>query len=58
MSYIVTRPLGASWADYISKPANVGGLNLGDGQTAAVFAVAVAILVGYLTLARPDIQPN
>ncbi len=56
MSYIVTRPLGASFADYISKPKNLTGLNFGDGQTALVFAVAVLILVTYLTIAKPDIQ--
>jgi uncharacterized membrane-anchored protein len=56
MSYIVTRPLGASFADYISKPKNTGGLNFGDGPTAVVFAVAVFVLVSYLALARPDIQ--
>jgi len=56
MSYIVTRPLGASFADYISKPKNLSGLNFGDGPTAIVFALAVFVLVIYLALARPDIQ--
>jgi uncharacterized membrane-anchored protein len=56
MSYIVTRPLGASFADYISKPKNLSGINFGDGPTAIVFAVAVFVLVAYLALARPDIQ--
>jgi uncharacterized membrane-anchored protein len=56
MSYVVTRPLGASFADYISKPKNISGINFGDGPTAIVFAVAVFILVCYLALARPDIQ--
>jgi uncharacterized membrane-anchored protein len=56
MSYIVTRPLGASFADYFSKPKNIGGLNFGDGPTALVFAAAVLALVTYLALARPDIQ--
>jgi uncharacterized membrane-anchored protein len=56
MSYIVTRPLGASFADYISKPKNLGGLNFGDGATALVFAAAVLVMVTYLALARPDIQ--
>jgi uncharacterized membrane-anchored protein len=56
MSYVVTRPLGASFADYISKPKNTGGLNFGDGPTAIAFAVAVFVLVAYLALARPDIQ--
>jgi uncharacterized membrane-anchored protein len=56
MSYIVTRPLGASFADYISKPKNISGINFGDGPTAIVFAVAVLVLVFWLALARPDIQ--
>ncbi len=56
MSYVVTRPLGASFADYISKPKNISGIDFGDGPTAIVFAVAVFVLVSYLALARPDIQ--
>ncbi len=56
MSYIVTRPLGASFADYISKPKNISGINFGDGPTAIVFAVAVFVLVFWLALVRPDIQ--
>jgi uncharacterized membrane-anchored protein len=56
MSYIVTRPLGASFADYISKPKNISGIGFGDGPTAIVFAVAVFVLVSYLALVRPDIQ--
>jgi uncharacterized membrane-anchored protein len=56
MSYVVTRPLGASFADYISKPPSISGINFGDGPTAIVFAIAVFILVSYLAVARPDIQ--
>jgi uncharacterized membrane-anchored protein len=56
MSYVVTRPLGASFADYISKPPSQSGLGFGDGPTAIVFAAAVFVLVAYLAIARPDIQ--
>jgi uncharacterized membrane-anchored protein len=56
MSYVITRPLGASFADYISKPKNISGIDFGDGPTAIVFAVAVFVLVSYLAFARPDIQ--
>ena len=56
-AYVVTRPLGASFADYISKPANASGIGFGDGPTALVFAIAVGVLVLYLAVARPDIQP-
>jgi uncharacterized membrane-anchored protein len=56
-AYVITRPLGASFADYISKPRNLSGIGFGDGPTALVFAIAVAVLVAYLAIARPDIQP-
>ncbi len=56
MSYVLTRPLGASFADYMSKPRALSGINFGDGPTAIVLAVAVFALVLYLAVARPDIQ--
>jgi uncharacterized membrane-anchored protein len=56
MSYVLTRPLGASFADYMSKPKALSGANFGDGPTAVVFAVAVFALVLYLAVVRPDIQ--
>lgn len=58
MAYVVTRPLGASFADYISKPSSTTGLGFGNGSTAVVFAVATFLLVSYLAIARPDIQPS
>jgi uncharacterized membrane-anchored protein len=57
-AYVVTRPLGASYADYISKPPSISGIGFGDGATALVFTVAVAILVLFLAVVRPDIQPS
>jgi len=57
MAYVVTRPLGASFADYISKPPSMSGIGFGDGPTAVVFSLAVFIFVSYLAVARPDIQP-
>ena len=56
-AYIVTRPLGASFADYLSKPHSISGLNFGDLPTTAVFAAALAVLVGYLQISRRDAQP-
>jgi uncharacterized membrane-anchored protein len=56
MAYIVTRPLGASFSDWISKPASITGLGFGNGRTAVVFGIAVFIAVSYLAIARPDIQ--
>jgi uncharacterized membrane-anchored protein len=56
-AYVLTRPLGASFADWLSKPHALSGLNLGDGQVAAVSAVIIAVLVGYVAVTRNDIQP-
>lgn len=56
MAYVVTRPLGASFADYISKPHATTGIGFGNGQTALAIALAVFGLVSYLAVARPDIQ--
>lgn len=56
MSYVVTRPLGASYADYVSKPASLSGIGFGDGPTALVFALGVAALAVYLAVAKPDVQ--
>jgi uncharacterized membrane-anchored protein len=56
MSYVLTRPLGASFADYLSKPHNLSGIDFGNGPTAAICFAAVAVLVAYLAIARPDIQ--
>jgi uncharacterized membrane-anchored protein len=58
IAYVLTRPLGASFADYLSKPHTLGGAGFGDGPTFAVLTLAVGALVLYLALARPDVQPS
>lgn len=55
-AYVVTRPLGASVADYLSKPKVGSGAGFGDGPIFAVFTVAVLVLVIYLSIVRPDVQ--
>ncbi len=55
-AYVVTRPLGASVADYVSKSKSLSGAGFGDGRTAVIATVAVAIGVVYLALTRSDIQ--
>jgi uncharacterized membrane-anchored protein len=48
-AYVLTRPLGASVADWLGKPT-LGGLGLGDGPVALVLAVLIVVCVGYLTV--------
>jgi uncharacterized membrane-anchored protein len=55
-AYVVTRPLGASFADYFSKPHSLSGLNYGDAVVALITTLIVAVLVGYLAVTRRDIQ--
>jgi uncharacterized membrane-anchored protein len=56
-AYVVTRPLGASFADYLGRSRSLSGLGLGSGRVAVVVAVLVAVLVAYLAVTRHDIQP-
>jgi uncharacterized membrane-anchored protein len=55
-AYVVTRPLGASVADYLSKPHELSGANYGDGLIAVVMTIPIVLLVAYLTVRRTDIQ--
>src|SRR5208282_1750622 len=55
-AYVVTRPLGASFADYFSKPHSLSGFGFGDGRTAVIAAIITAVLVAYLAVTRHDIQ--
>lgn len=55
-AYVVTRPLGASVADWLGKPTEVGGLGLGDGWVSLVFAVLIVGCVAYLARTRRDVR--
>jgi uncharacterized membrane-anchored protein len=55
-AYVVTRPLGASFADGFSKPGS-GGLNLGDGLVGGIGLLAFVVLVAYVTVSGRDRQP-
>jgi uncharacterized membrane-anchored protein len=57
-AYVLTRPLGASFADWFGKPHSFGaGLGYGDGTVTAVTAVVIGVLVLYVSIRRNDIQP-
>jgi uncharacterized membrane-anchored protein len=57
-AYVLTRPLGASVADYISKAPSISGLGFGDAPTALAATLAVAAAVAGLALTRRGIQPT
>jgi uncharacterized membrane-anchored protein len=56
-AYVATRPLGASFADWLGKPKAVGGLGLGAGPVALALGVMIFALVAYLAMTRTDVQP-
>lgn len=49
-AYILTRPIGASFADWTGKAHTAGGLGWGDGPVAAVLALLIILFVSYLQL--------
>ncbi len=55
-AYVVTRPLGASFADYFGRAHSLSGAGFGSGRIAVIVAIAVAGLVGYLAVTRRDVQ--
>jgi uncharacterized membrane-anchored protein len=55
-AYVATRPLGASFADWLGKPSASGGLGLGAGHVALVLASLIFALVAYLAVSRRDVQ--
>lgn len=56
VAYVLTRPVGASFADYIAFPHSVGGLGVGHGPVALVLTAMIVILVGYLAVTRKDVE--
>ncbi len=53
-AYVVTRPLGASIADWLGKSSESGGLGLGTGPVSFVLAATIAGFVAYLSVTGKD----
>lgn len=48
-SYIVTRPLGASYADWLGRTKDLGGIGFGTGKTSIVLTVLIILFVFYIS---------
>lgn len=57
-AYIITRPLGASFADWLAVPASLGGLNLGKGSVSIALWILIIAFVAYLAITRKDTPPQ
>jgi len=54
--YVLTRPVGASYADWVAFPTSVGGLGVGHGPVALFLTFLIVIFVGYLAVTRRDVE--
>ncbi|MEG4230687.1 hypothetical protein QUA40_01015 [Microcoleus sp. Pol11C3] len=54
LAYILTRPLGASFADWIGRSQELGGVGFGTGRISLVLAILIAGGVAYLTYSSKD----
>lgn len=56
-AYVMTRPLGASFADWFGKPHAKGGLGLGTVPVAVTLTILIVAFVAFLSASRKDV-PN
>jgi uncharacterized membrane-anchored protein len=54
-AYVITRPLGASFADWMGVSHARHGLGWGTGPVTLAWLAAIVVLVGYLTVTRTDV---
>jgi uncharacterized membrane-anchored protein len=52
VAYVLTRPLGASFGDWLAQPLASGGLGLGTTNTSLVFLGTILALVVFLSVRR------
>lgn len=55
-AYVITRPLGASFADWFGMPRNFGGLGFGRGVVSIILTGLIVTFVGYLSVSRIDVR--
>jgi uncharacterized membrane-anchored protein len=57
-AYIITRPFGASFADWLAVPPSQGGLNAGKGVVSIATWVLILGFVAFLAFTRRDTPPE
>ncbi|WP_296374014.1 hypothetical protein [Pseudonocardia sp.] len=58
IAYVLTRPLGASFADWIAVPPARGGLDLGTGPISLVLIAAIVVVVARLAAVHRAAGPS
>jgi uncharacterized membrane-anchored protein len=55
-AYTITRPLGASIADWLGVSHRLGGLDWGRGNVAMILTVPILIAVAYMAISHVDVE--
>jgi len=53
-AYVMTRPFGASFADWFGRTPGTGGIGLGTGKTSIILGILIILFVLYLTISHKD----
>lgn len=56
LAYILTRPLGASFADWFGRTPDTGGIGVGTGLTSLILSSLIILFVVYISRTRFDIK--
>jgi uncharacterized membrane-anchored protein len=57
VAYVLTRPLGASWADWLGVPRDLSGLDWGRGTVSLLTGACFVVLVAFMQLSGRDVPP-
>lgn len=57
-AYIVTRPFGASFADWLGRTKDLGGIGFGTGRTSIILTILIILFVSYFAITKKDIKKN
>ena len=55
-AYVLTRPLGASVADWLGQPTRIGGTGIGTGWVSLAFGLAIIGLVVFFSVTKDDVE--
>ncbi len=55
-AYVMTRPFGASFADFFGRTSDLGGIGFGTGKVSIILTILIILAVAYLTKTKKDIK--
>lgn len=55
-AYIVTRPFGASFADWFGRTPDMGGIGFGTGRTSIVLTTVIVLFIGFFSFFDKNVK--